>query len=383
MPLATKGSERTLIIRSAERNAGWPRASARTGGGSTGATSTCVPRRSRLEIGVERVTFRRVESFAFSQCTCVLFERVPALSDVERAFERWTVAGKSKASEGDDGWAVSGPGLILALPDGSFALVDLVGRAWPDDPAVAAVAAAPGLAAAFRAGMFGPGTTPGALKRATEQSWAWPGGAAAARGHGGFVRLRMGYGRPQGAPADYHGGQDPVYELALLTEISRSIVGMRGALGFFAPAGEALRSREQVEAAMSRKAGRDPPPIEMWSNLRAVALLQEEGERWLLLDVVGMGQLGLPDHEAIFAEGKEQPDAVQGLLRNACMHVLSGRPIPPGSTSDDGAGRRWTASFGTGVVAPRRDVVRWLPEQGPRPSDGVLQKLTANVAPRP
>jgi uncharacterized protein DUF4261 len=335
-------------------------------------------RRWLLEIGVDRVTFRPVESFAFSQCACVLFERVPALADVERAFERWTVAGKSKASDGDDGWAVSGPGLILALPDGSFALADLVARAWPDDPAVAA---APGLAAAFRAGMFGPGTTPGALKRAADQSWAWPEGASAAGRHGGLVRLRMGYGRPQGAPADYQGGQDPIYELALLTEISRSLVGMKGALGFFVPSGEALRSREQVEAAMARKAGRSPPPVDMWSNIRAVALLEEEGERWLLVDMVGMGQLGLPDHEAIFADGKEEPGAVQGLLRNACMHVLSGRPIPPGSTSDDGAGRRWTASFAHGIVAPRREVVRWLPEQSPRPSQGLLEKLTANAAP--
>ena len=191
----------------------------------------------------------------------------------------------------------------------------------------------------------------------------------------------MGYGRPQGAPSDFRGGEDPIYELSLLTELSRSPLGMRGALGFFVPAGEALRSREQVEAAMGRKAGRGPPPVDLWSNIRAVALFQEGAERWLLVDVVGMGQLGLPDHEAIFADGKEQPEAVQGLLRNACMHVLSGRPIPPGSTSDDGAGRRWTASFASGVVAPRRDVVRWLPEQSPRPSEETLQKLTATVAP--
>jgi len=321
-----------------------------------------------------------VESFSFSQCVCVLFERVPALADVERALERWAIAGKTKESEGEDGWAVSGPGLVVALPDGSHALVDLVGRAWPDD---SAAAASPKLVGAFRAGMFGPGTTAGALKRATEQSWAWGEGAAIAPRHGAFLRLRTGYGRPQGAPADYHGGQDPVYELALLTEISRSLVVMKGALAFFAPAGEALRSREQVEAAMGRKAGRSGPPVEMWSNVRALALVQEEGERWLLLDLIGMGQLGLPDQEAIFAEGKEQPDAVHALLRNASMHVLAGRPIPPGSTSDDGAGRRWTASIASGVVAPRRDVVRWLPEGSPRPSGELLEKLTANLQPRP
>jgi len=320
-----------------------------------------------------------VESFAFSQCVCVLFERLPAPADVERALERWTVAWKTKASEGDDGWAVSGPGLVIALPDGSHALVDLVGRPWPED---SAAAASPKLAAAFRAGMFGPGTTAGALKRATEQSWAWAEGAAIAARHGAFVRLRTGYGRPQGAPDDYHGGQDPIYELALLTEISRSLVVMKGALGFFAPAGEALRSREQVEAAMGRKAGHSGPPVEMWSNIRALALVQEEGERWLLLDLVGMAQMGLPDQEAIFAEGKEQPDAVQALLRNASMLMLAGRPIPPGSTSDDAAGRRWTSSIGSGVVAPRRDVVRWVPEGSPRPSDSLLQKLTATSAPQ-
>src|SRR5256885_11757914 len=139
---------------------------------------------TRLEIGVDPVSFRRVESFAFSQCVCVLFERVPLLADVESALERWTVAGKTKASEGDDGWALSGPGLVVALPDGSHALVDVVARAWPED---SATAASPNLAAAFRAGMFGPGTTPGALKRATEQSWAWAEGASIARRHGGFL----------------------------------------------------------------------------------------------------------------------------------------------------------------------------------------------------
>jgi hypothetical protein len=255
----------------------------------------------RLEIGADPVSFRPVESFAFSQCVCVLFERVPVLADVERALERWTVAGKTKASEGDDGWALSGPGLVVTLPDGSQALVDLVGRAWPDD---SAAAASPNLAAAFRAGMFGPGTTAGTLKRATEQSWAWAEGPATARRHGGFVRLRMGYGRPQGAPADYHGGQDPIYELALQTEISRSVVVMKGALGFFAPAGEALRSREQVEAAMSRKVGRSAPPVEMWSNIRALALVQEEGERWLLLDLVGMGPDGSPRSGGGLRRGK-------------------------------------------------------------------------------
>jgi hypothetical protein len=319
-----------------------------------------------------------VESFAFNQCACVLFERAPALTDVEAALDRWSIAGRSKESGGEQGWALSGPGIILALPDGSFALVDVVSRPWPDDPAAAA--AVPEVASAFRAGVFGPGATPGALKRATDQAWAWSGGAAAAQRHGGFVRLRTGYGRPEGAPREFYGGQDPIYELAILTELARSLLHARGALGFFVPAGEALRSREQVDAAIGRKAGQGLPPYELWSNVRALALLQEAGSRWLLLDIVGMGQLGLPDQEAVFAEGQEQPGAVEALLRNACLHVLSGHPIAPGSTSDDGAGRRWTSSLAEGIAAPRRAVVRWLPEQSPKPAEETLAKLAGKPA---
>jgi hypothetical protein len=89
-----------------------------------------------------------------------------------------------------------------------------------------------------------------------------------------------------------------------------------------------------------------------------------------------MRQLRLPDQEAIYAEGQEQADAVAALLTNACLHLVSGKGIPEGSTSDDGRGRRWNASAATGVLAPaKRDVVRWLPEQSARPSEAFLAKL--------
>ena len=109
--------------------------------------------------------------------------------------------------------------------------------------------------------------------------------------------------------------------------------------------------------------------------MRSIALLRESDTTWLGLDIVGLAQLGLPDLEAIFAEGKEDPEAVELLLRNVALHLTAGRPIAPGSTSDDGSGRKWEASHSLAVVAPRRPVVRWLPSGSPRPSEAVMTRL--------
>ena len=133
-----------MIIRSEERNAaGSVRALGRAVARLLQAPRPGSEEPSMLEIGADPVTFRPVESFAFSQCVCVLFERVPVLTDVERALERWTVAGKSKASEGDDGWAVSGTGLIVA---GSALLFLAAARPLTD---FFSRAGSPGLGAAF------------------------------------------------------------------------------------------------------------------------------------------------------------------------------------------------------------------------------------------
>jgi hypothetical protein len=316
-----------------------------------------------------------VETFSFTQCACVLFERAPSLEDVERAIDSWNPVGRPNPAAGEHGWALSGPGFILELRRGGHALVDVVDRPWPDDPA--AGEATPALGAAWRAGAFGPLSTPGALSRAIDQPWLWEDGAAVAGRHAAFVRLRTGYATPEGAPRDLPHDHDPVYELTLLTELAQPLLRLDGALAFFVPGGEALRSREQVDAAFARKVGQGPPPFELWSNVRSIALLKEGEVRWLALDVVGMGQLRLPDQEAIFAEGQEKPDAIEALLRNVCLHLVSARPVPPGSTSDDARGRRWRASIAVGIVAPQRPVLRWLPEGSARPPEATLLKLAA------
>ncbi len=225
--------------------------------------------------------------------------------------------------------------------------------------------------------MFGPTARPGALARAREQAWTWAEGAGAAAHHGGFVRLRTLVEVPDDGPRQLSGDHDPLHELVTVTELAGSLLDLPGATALFMPAGETLRSREQVRSMLRRKTGTAPPPIELWLNLRASGLGQDGGVRWTLVDVVGMGQLRLPDSEAVFAEGQEQADAVAPLLRNACLHLVSGKFIPDGSTADDAAGRRWKASSARSLLAPGRPVLRWLPESSARLTAETLERLRA------
>jgi uncharacterized protein DUF4261 len=310
-----------------------------------------------------------METLSFTQCAAILFESAPKLEEVVRALASWPISGQREQGPGEYDWALCGPRLAIDLRGEGYAVVDVVDRPWPDDGQVAEKT--PALAAAWRAGAFGPFATPGALSRAIDQGWESDHGAAVAN-HAGFVRVRTALAVEKDKKPARPGR--PTYDLMTVTELATPLMRLDGALAFFVPAGEALRTREQVEAVARRKAGVGPTPIELWTSVRGIALPPDEGLDWLLLDVVGMSQLGLPDQEAIFAEGKEEPEAVEAMLRNACQHLLSG-PIAPDSTSDDARGRRWRVSAARGIVAPPRPVLRWLPEESQRPAEATLAKL--------
>jgi Domain of unknown function (DUF4261) len=309
----------------------------------------------------------------FTQCVCVFFDQAPPLTDVEQALDGWTVVGPQEAAPGEDGWVACGPGLVVELRQGGSVLVDLVPHPWPDAPPTGTGESA--LGAAWRAGMFGPTAAPGTLARARKQSWAWVDGAEAAERHRAFARLRTVVELPEDAPLELPKEHDPVHELTTLTEMASALLRMRTATALFLPGGEALRSRAQVDAAMRRKFGTAPPPVDLWMNLRALGLGQVGDARWMLVDVIGMGQLRLPDQEAIFVEGQEEPDAVAALLRNASLHLIDGKPIPDGSTADDGRGRKWRASAASGALHPARPVLRWLPEESAHPNEALLARL--------
>lgn len=309
-----------------------------------------------------------MESLSFTQCAGVLFEQAPKMEEIVRVLSDWPVSGYREKGPGEDDWALCGPGVVLDLRGEGFAVVDVVERPWPDD--VQEALSSPALASAWRAGAFGPYSTPGALARAIDQAGEGEASDALAR-HGGFVRIRTALAG-KGPPPKRRGG--PAYDLMTLTEVATPLLRLEGALAFFVPAGEALRDRKQLDEVARRKVGSGPPPADLWTSVRAIALPPEEGKNWLLLDVVGMAQLGLPDQEAIFAEGQEEPEAVDAMLRNACQLLLSG-PIAPGSTSDDARGRRWRASEAIGIVAPPRPVLRWLPEESAHLPEATLARL--------
>lgn len=316
-----------------------------------------------------------MENFFFTQSGCVLFDAAPTLEEVERALEAWPIVGKQAPAPGEDGWIASGPGFVIELRNGTGVVVDVVDRPWPDDPRAAAEV--PALASAWKGGVFGPSAAPGALARAKVQSWAWKDGRIAAESHRGFVRLRtiVKLAVEQGK-GELPKGHDPVHELTTLTELAGALLGLPGATAFFLPGGEALRSRQHVADVLRQKTGLGQPPLDVWCNVRVVGLGQEGDARWVLVDVVGMRQLRLVDQEALFADGREDPDAVVALLRSACLHLVAGRVLAQGSTSQDARRRRWRASSATGLLAPPdRAVLRWVPEESPSPGQEFLAKL--------
>lgn len=304
----------------------------------------------------------------FTQCACILFDEAPPAAEVRQALESWAIVGEQAAAPGDDGWIKCGPGLVVQLRSGARVIVDVVGHAFPDEVGAAADAEA------LRSGMFGPTAQPGALARAKEQNWTWAEGTAVADRHRGFVRMRTIVDLPDEGPRQLPKGHDPVHELATLVEMAGAVLRVRGAAALFMPGGEALRSPEQVAILLGRKTGA-APPIELWLNLRASALGEEGRRRWKLVDVVGMGQMRYPDSEAVFVSGQERAEVVAPLLRNACLHLISGRPIPEGSTADDTLGRRWKVSFAQSLLPPARPVLRWLPEGSARLDEAALAKL--------
>jgi hypothetical protein len=187
------------------------------------------------------------------------------------------------------------------------------------------------------------------------------------------MRTAVELSKDEALPEDH----DPAYELAAISELAADLFALEGATAFFLPGGEALRSREQVEAVRRQKAGVSGPPLDLWTNLRGAPVGEHGGQRWFVADVVGMAQLRRPDPEALFLDGSEDLEATAALLRNACLHLFAGKGIPDGSTADDSQGKRWRAVAATGILAPKRQVIRWTPDRAPQPSPEAIASLQA------
>jgi|SRR6188768_243474 len=297
----------------------------------------------------------------FTQGAVVLFEREPALDELEEALTHFTIAVRNPAHEH---WELSGPSLLVPFrPEHRGAVaIDIVSRVWPDhmgDPKGDSM-----LFAAWSMGHFGPGAFPGGLERAMQNSWHWDAGPAQVDRHKAFVRIRTSYvfGAKNDDPVfppDY----DPREELLFNTSIARAILTAPGALCYFNPNGEMLHRLDSIEECLDEYEPGATLPQRLWCNVRLIRLTDHEP--WMLMDTVGMAQLDVVDHEALFPDEYE-PSEVAGFLRNIADYILQRGPvIKNGDTASGPGGVDWQAfSRDEPIYKPPRPVLRWVPLDG-------------------
>jgi hypothetical protein len=305
----------------------------------------------------------------FTQGTTVLLERACDMAALKRALKEFAVERELEPSA-EAPW-MGGEGLVVAMrPEvNGHLLVDVIDHAWPD--AMGDPQTDPTLFAAWSMGWFGPFTYPGALQRAQVMSFSWPEAADVTNRHRAFVRVKASYAvgaAPDDPvlPEDY----DPLAELERVTEVTSALLSLPGALAYFNPNGEVLRSRDALRGDLAeyRNAGLVPLPI--WSNVR---LFRFEPD-WLMMDTVGMEQLDVDDHEACFRKGVYEPGDADNFLRNATDYVRENGPVIKDGDTMDGPGEiRWQARHLEESLAERpRSVLRWFPMDGSTPPDRLV-----------
>jgi hypothetical protein len=148
-----------------------------------------------------------------------------------------------------------------------------------------------------------------------------------------------------------------------------------GALCYFNPNGEALRSLVGLTESLKFAQSRNVPPLDVYSNVR----LFNVDEGWLLMDTVGNGQLGspsLPDLECCMrGDKKYNLGHIDMFLRNTTFYVLQrGEVFHDGDTVDGPGNVRWRAwNRRKGLISPPRRTIRFFPQDGTKPPDVLMQ----------
>jgi len=202
----------------------------------------------------------------FTAGACVLFERPVALDKIVDVLTGFNVVKRIDESEH---WEFRGPSLLIAFRPkvNGYVSVDTVDRAWPDDMGDPTTEHT--VFGAWSMGHFGPFTFPGSFTRAAQHSWGWPEGKTIPERHSAFVRIRASYvfGAADSDllfPADY----DAVVELAFITDVAQAIMKLPGALCYFNPNGESLRSLASVKESLAFAAEMKVPPLDVYCNVR-------------------------------------------------------------------------------------------------------------------
>lgn len=299
----------------------------------------------------------------FSQGAFVLFERAPTMDDVERVLAP-ILRGRRDPRQGG-GWIGGFDRLVHAFDpalNGSL-VVDAIDRSYPDDMGDPnGDADAVETFGCWSLGGFGPLAFPGGLARAAAQSIAVADAPARVARHAGLVRMRTTYalGAERGDPV-LPKGHDPLRELALLARCGRALLDLEGALLYFNSSGETLADAAEMDAALAHARRAELPAIELHTHVRLWRVGDGAPGR-TLMDVVGLGQLDLPDLEALFPDALD-PNVVATFLRNVTVYLLSKGDVLEHHHTIDGPGGRWrVARLAESGVAPPRPVIRLTPE---------------------
>jgi hypothetical protein len=298
----------------------------------------------------------------FTQGIAVLLSKPISITQAHQALREYFAVGD--ISDFSKEWAYRGESFVIPLrPEvNGYLMVDVVDRPWPDG--MGHPQEDPQLFDAWSLGQFGPFTYPGNLERAVEQAWgSYPEGRQAVNDHQAFIRLRTSYilGNEAGEDAPVlPEGYDPMQELVMMMAVSaRLLDSLPEALCYFNPAGECLASGRLLREAWSEvEEGKSLSP-DLWSNIRLYRLPQEE---WVLMDTVGMWQLDVADHEAVFKKEVSAPSYVADFLRNISLYFLNDGIDAGVVVQVEGPGGiQWQGElYDNGVIQPPRQTVRWV-----------------------
>lgn len=316
----------------------------------------------------------------FTQGMCVLLRSPVSLDELREKLAAFEMVGVQES-------AMNGAAPETLVMDfrpevAGHLLVTPSTEKWPDqmgDPE-----SSPDVFVAWSLGQFGPLAFPGCLQRAGEQSWGWEPGETVADEHTAHVRLLISYvlGADDSEdrttesddvvliPDDY----DPMEEMNFLTKAVSAVLELPQAICYFNPGGEVLRDQNSLRQGLNYAWNYELPPLDMWTNVR---LFRAE-DSWALMDTVGMGQLDMPDMEAVYDTERYEPADVERFLRNASLYLLGTDEVFEDGDAADGPGDvSWNAiECEESLSDPPRETIRWFPDDGSDPPESLTRRAT-------
>ncbi len=301
----------------------------------------------------------------FTQSCCVLLSAPVSIDIISNLLVTYPIL--TIGSPPRKGWIGGGDYVFIDMRDkhNGRLLIDIVDQPWPD--AMGDPKTDPELFAAWGMGYFGPFAYPGDLQRAVQFCHRCPSLRATAPAHTGFIRLRTSYALGAGKdapllPEKYNFKP----EMLLLGELLDRLLTLPEAICYFNPNGETLFTRQAARDRAEHFLSKKLLPIELWCNVRH---FNPGVPGWSLMDIVGLGQIELPDSEA-YAPGHYSLNDIAAFLVNTSLYMTTKGPILREGSIISGPGGKWRVrAAGEAKAVPPRRVLRWFPEGAEVPEE--------------